>query len=516
MKVVTTDQIRELDRRTIASGISGRGLMEKAGRSVGRVAAHFLSALDSEDSEPSFSCLVLAYKGCNGGDALVAARELIQRNQNVRVALFGAPNEFKGDSGWHLKQLKAASRKKNVGKLDLVTVRDAASLEKKAELRHDTVVIDGLFGMGLKRPLGPPFDEVVRWVNASGARIIAVDVPSGLDADSGKVLGEGIRADITVTMGLPKIGLLRQSAIDYVGKLVVADLPYPPEFIAEIKTDVHLIHESDLRPFLPRRKYSAHKGDFGHVLIVAGSQGLIGAANLCATASVRSGAGLTTLCVPDKVYSAVAAAAPPEVMVRPLSDTHFENFAQRVNVLACGCGLGQSAEAKSLVEILVRRWSQPMVLDADALNAIAPDPNILLDAKAPIIITPHPREMARLIGKTVDQVQADRWEIAKQFARRYKVIVILKGARTVVASPLGEIWVNSTGNPAMASGGVGDTLTGVIAALLAQKLKPFDAARAGVYLHGLAGDLAAQKRGERAILASDLLTNLGSAFATLT
>ncbi len=518
MKAVTADQIRELDQRAIAAGVSGRVLMEAAG-----LAVHLASyKLDLPRKRwPCFHCLVLAYKGNNGGDALAAARQHLENAGVVQTAIFCAARELKGDTAWHYRKLKSSIelevRRHGNGEppIEIVHIVHESALEEKAKPQDAGIIIDGLFGTGLKRPLSWPFDEVVRRVNASGARVVAVDISSGLNANTGEPMGGiAIRADVTVTMGLPKIGLLKEAAIDYVGKLVVAKLPYPPELIEQIKTDVNMIHEDDVRLMLPRRKFSSHKGDFGHALIVAGSQGLTGAANLCATACARTGAGLTTLCVPENVYPILAAACPPEVMVQPISDATIESFASRYASLGCGCGLGQSPEAKKLVENLIRRWPSPMVLDADALNNIAANPKILLQAKAPVIITPHPSEMARLTGKTATAVNADRWNIAKTFAREHKCIVVLKGARTVVTDG-NELWINVTGNPAMASGGVGDALTGILTGLLAQGLKPFDAARAGVYLHGLAGNLAHEKLGGRAILASDLIEHLNAAFATI-
>lgn len=514
MKAVSAEQIRELDRRALEAGVRGRELMEAAGGEVGRVVDGLLRPRDCRGEEPPFPFLVLACKGNNGGDALVAARALRERLHNVCVALFCAPSDLRGAARGHFRLLQRQRRKRNTGRLQILRLRTAEELDRRAGLARALFVVDGLFGTGLRRPLEPPFDEVARRVNSSRARVVSVDLPSGLHADTGEPMGAAMRADVTVTMGLPKVGMLKEAAVDYVGKLIVARLPYPPQLIAQIQTDVNLIHQEDVRSWLPRRKFSAHKGDFGHAFLVAGSQGLTGAANLCATACARAGAGLTTLAVPEDVYPILAAACPPEVMVRPLFDSTLEAFAARANALACGCGLGQSPEAKRTVETVIRRWPTPMVLDADALNNIAANPEILRQAQAPVLITPHAGEMARLLGTTAAEVNAERWNIARNFARQHNCIVVLKGARTVVSDGR-ELWVNATGNPAMASGGVGDALTGILAGLLAQRLAPFDAARAAVYLHGLAGDLAAEKLGSRALLAGELLGHLPAAFAAL-
>jgi NAD(P)H-hydrate epimerase len=318
-------------------------------------------------------------------------------------------------------------------------------------------------------------------------------------------------------MGLPKIGLLKPPAADFVGRIEVADIGFPQDFVDEIETDVELLTASDISPLLPRRRRSAHKGDFGHLLIIAGSEGYTGAPVLAAGAAARAGAGLVTLAVPQNVYAIIAANSPPEVMPRPvdfgapLSPLFFSGF----NAVAIGPGLGQHADTRRLVWQVMSSCSLPMVVDADALNVVAQNVAALKKLEKPLVLTPHPGEMARLADKTAQQVQADRLEIARSFAQECGVVTVLKGAGTVISDPAGKLWVNSTGNPGMARGGMGDALTGIIGAFLVQKMTLVDAARAGVFLHGLAGDLAREKLGESAMLTTDLIEHLSAAFAML-
>jgi NAD(P)H-hydrate epimerase len=301
-----------------------------------------------------------------------------------------------------------------------------------------------------------------------------------------------------------------------VGHIEVADIGMPREFVEEIQTDVELLTAQDIKPLLPPRRRSANKGDFGHLLVIAGSEGYTGAPVMVAHAAVRTGAGLVTLAVPRNIYPIVAAQCPPEVMPQPvefeqLSPTYFARF----DAVAIGPGLGQQAETQKMVWKVVSSCPLPMVVDADALNAMGQGVAALKKLRKPLVLTPHPGEMARLTGKTVKEVQADRWGLARSFAQEYGVVMVLKGAGTVVTDKSGGIWINSTGNPGMAKGGMGDALTGIIGAFLAQGMAALDAARVGVFIHGLAGDLANEKLGARAMLTTDLIEHLGPAFAKL-
>jgi NAD(P)H-hydrate epimerase len=488
MKAVTTEQIRQLDQRTIAAGTPGEVLMERAGYAVARTAVEFLKRHDSR------SALLFAGKGNNGGDAIVAARHLAGAGCHATLVLLCPRGELQGDSLTHFRKLAGVE-----------------VVEWPGELPAAGVVVDGLLGTGLKDEVREPYAAATKFINALRLPVVAIDIPSGLDSDTGEVHGVCVRADVTVTMGLPKIGLLKPAAADFVGRIEVADIGFPRQFVDEIQTDVELITRADI--VLPERRRTAHKGDFGHLLVVAGSEGYTGAPVICAHAAARTGVGLVTLAVPREIYAIVASSCPPEVMPRPVTfDELSPNYLSQFDAIAIGPGLGQKPEVQKAVWRLVTSAATPMVVDADALNALAQGVAALKKVHARMVVTPHPGEMGRLVGKSAKEVQADRWEIARGFAQEYGVVTVLKGAGTVVADRSGKLWINSTGNPGMAKGGMGDALTGIIGALLAQGLDPLDAARAGVFVHGLTGDLAAEKHNETAMLVSDLILSLGAAF----
>lgn len=488
MKAVTTEQIRELDQRTIAAGTSGEELMERAGYAVAKTAVEFLKRRDSR------SALLFAGKGNNGGDAFVAARHLAGAGCEPTVVLLCRRDELRGDALTHFQRMVGVK-----------------IVEWPCELETAGVIVDGLLGTGLSGDVREPLASAIRFINHQPSTIVAIDIPSGLDSDTGEVHGSCVRADVTVTMGLPKIGLLKPAATDFVGRIEVADIGLVE---TDVSGDVELITREDIH--LPARRRSAHKGDFGHLLVVAGSEGYTGAPVICAHAAARTGAGLVTLAVTREIYPIVASSCPPEVMPRPVTlDELSPSFLSQFDAIALGPGLGQKAEMQKAVWKLVTSAAAPMVVDADALNALAQSVAALKKVHGRMVVTPHPGEMGRLVGKSAKEVQAQRWEIALGFAQEYGVATVLKGAGTVVADQSGELWVNSTGNPGMAKGGMGDALTGIIGALLAQGMSPAEAARAGVFVHGLAGDLAAEKHGERAMLANDLILNLGAAFGTL-
>jgi NAD(P)H-hydrate epimerase len=520
MKIITTSQMRELDRLAISAGTAGETLMETAGEAVADAACQLARRFRGN------SILVFAGKGNNGGDAFVAARRLRAHGFSVTLALCCRPSEIKGDALKHFQRLNeplpdewAEEYECNIETVEIHNAKDALAAFDKAE---PIVVVDGLLGTGLEGAPRSPIAEIIDAINFREIPVVAIDVPSGLNSDTGESAGAVIHATVTVTMGLPKIGLVRPCALDIVGRLEIADLGIPRSLLSLMDTDVHLITADDVRRLLPARKRTAHKGAFGHVLVLAGCEGLTGAAVLCAEAVARSGAGLVTLAVPQKIYSIIAAQC-REVMPRPLADTDAGSFSlkaldgiddliARCNVVALGPGIGQHPETREFVHRFIARCLRPMVLDADALNAIAHKPSVLKQAKAAIVVTPHPGEMARLTDSTTERVQSRRWETAREIAAAHGVVTVLKGAGTVIARPDSqEIWLNMTGNPGMAKGGMGDVLTGLIAGFIAQGISPFDAARVAVHLHGLAADAVATKTCEQTMRATDVLENLSTA-----
>ncbi len=505
MKAVSTDQIRDLDRRTIESGVPGEHLMERAGFGVARIAARILERPPQRGSR---TVLLLAGKGNNGGDAFVAARHLAAAGCEPTLVLLADPAELRGDAATHFKRMIGV----NVMDLPLRPEPLVNSLQQLAGDGRVQLIIDGLLGTGLGGQVREPMRSVIEWINHQHRPVIAIDIPSGLDSDTGEVHGVAVRAAHTITMGLPKRGLLQPAAADYVGSVDVVDIGFPAALVAEYQTDAELITAADLAPLFPPRQRTSHKGNYGHLLIIAGAEGYTGAPVLCAHAAARSGAGLVTLAVPEHIYPVVAAQCPPEVMPRRLEKLMgLDGF----SALAIGPGLGQAPETQQQIFHWLGASKVPLVADADAVNAVATHLKVMDDVKAPVVFTPHPGEMARLMDSTAAEIQADRWGAARAFSHQHGVVLVLKGAGTIVTDNTAPLWINLTGNPGMARGGMGDALTGIIGAFLAQGLQPLDAARAGVYVHGAAGDRARDRQGETAMLATDLISVLGEVFEGL-
>jgi NAD(P)H-hydrate epimerase len=524
LRVVTAAEMREIDRRATAEyGISGLVLMENAGFRVFECARRVLGELEGK------LVVVLAGKGNNGGDALVAARHLVQHGAQVRVILDGDPAVVTGDAGVNLEIWRRLGQR-----LYLLQDRNGIQVLQLALMQAD-LVVDGLYGTGFKGGVRDRARRAVEAINEVGKPVIAVDIPSGVEADTGAVRGVAVRADHTVTFGLPKLGLVLEPGASYAGELHVVDISLPRALL-EAPDGRYLLTAALVRNWLPARARDAHKGRFGHVLVVAGARGMLGAACLAAKAATRSGAGLVTLAVPRSLQE-TAAGFQAEIMTLGLPETgagtlnraareQIEEYLGRVTVLALGPGLSTHPETAELVRELLPGVRIPCVLDADGLNAFgmkdrgtgAAAPEIEggfppgRPHAAPLVITPHPGEMARLLGSRVTDVQADRLGTAERAAGEWRCTLVLKGARTLVAAPGGPTYINPTGNPGMATGGSGDVLTGMIAGLMAQGLAPKQAAAAAAYLHGRAGDLAAAERGQAPLLAGDLLEKLPAAF----
>jgi NAD(P)H-hydrate epimerase len=367
--------------------------------------------------------------------------------------------------------------------------------------------------------------RIVEVLNGSGKPIVAVDIPSGLEADTGKANGPCIRATHTVTFALPKLGLILEPGADYAGELHVADISIPTVLIEKEAPQRYLITADMVKEWLPPRPSAAHKGDFGRVMVVAGSRGMTGAACLVGEAALRAGAGLVTVAVPESLHDIMESKL-TEVMTVPLPDTgkgslsrdarqKILSLLENANVLAIGPGLSTVPEVVTMLRELLPSVRIPCVIDADGLNALAGEVDVLRKIQAPVVITPHPGEMARLMGVTIREIQEDRLSVAGKAATTWNEVSLLKGARTVVAAPNGAIYINPTGNPGMATGGSGDVLTGVVAALIAQGLGPAQAASAGAYIHGLAGDIGAGIKGMIGLTAGDILLNLPAAIMNI-
>lgn len=496
MKTVSAAEMRDLDRRTIEDGVTGEELMRRAGQGVADLAQDILT------SRKGHSILLIAGTGNNGGDVFAAATLLSGSDLEVEVWLCGSQSQVKGDAQLHLKKMVRAG----------IIPKEVRSENDLIPKHHPGLIVDGLLGTGSKGAPRGFMGRLIEWVNleAQFAFVLSIDIPSGIDTDSGTAAGQAVRADLTATIGLPKTCLIRPDAIPYVGNLEIIDIGIPFEFIDDTEgcKQAELIDRSDL--LIPRRARDSHKGDYGHVLLIGGSKGFTGAIAMAARAALRSGAGLVSLLTPEEVYPVVAQAAGPEAMVHAFPDignltVDFSNDWKKVTSVCAGPGLGKHPE---FIERLLQTCPVPLVLDADALCV---SPEKIANAKCPVVLTPHPGEFERMFGESV----TDRWAQAKDAAERTGQTVVLKGAGTVVAEAGHKLSVNLTGNPGMATGGSGDVLAGLLTGLLGQGMSTGEAARTAVYLHGLAGDIAAEDWTQEALIATDLIRALPDAFRML-
>ena len=514
-KLTTAAQMREMDRRTIEDySVPGIVLMENAALRVVDVIAERFGPLTGK------RIAVVCGKGNNGGDGLAIARHLAARfGAKVSVHLTAEPSEYEGDAAENYKMAAAFG-------LDIRPV--FPDLYRGIDL-----IVDALFGTGIQGGVEGNFAEIISAMNDEHRPIVSVDVPSGLDADTGDVQGACVKAAVTVTFALPKIGLILYPGADYVGELVVADIGMPRQVMAADEVCVSATEASDIADRLPARENGrdSNKGKFGHVTVFAGSSGFAGAPTLSAEAAARSGAGLVTLAVPSSIQPALMARVSPVVMTKGLAETADGTFskaaldaaltlAAKGTAAGIGPGLGgtDDNDTRAFVREFVSRCPVPLVIDADALNCLALErdrgASAVKSRTAPTILTPHPGEMGRLLGTDAKAVQAGRRAAVEQAVHTYNCVVLLKGARTLIASPDGRLAVNTTGNPGMATGGAGDVLTGLTATLLGSGIAAWEAAAAAAYLHGLAGDLAAAEQGGPAgLIATDLIDFLPAAIA---
>lgn len=506
MKFFATSQVRELDKFTIKNEpITSIDLMERAAQKI------YLEVLRRVESDNPI--LVFAGPGNNGGDALALARMLLQSTFNVQVVLL------------HTGVLSAdceTNRQRLTARFPAVVTEQTTHFEAPL-IEKNTIIIDGLFGSGLTRPLTGIFAEAVKWVNDSNCKVFAIDIPSGLHGEENTPLapkGEQdnaiIEADYTFSFQFPKLAFLLPENAVFVGKWEVLDIGIHPQVIAETASVFYYLEKSDIQSVLkPRTKFS-HKGAFGHALIVAGSCGMAGASVLASKAALRSGAGLVTVHGPSCNRTIVQTAV-PEVIFQ--SDENKNVITQLLstesyNAIAIGSGIGTSAETADMLEIFLKQQDKPCILDADALNIIGQHPNLLELIPTNSILTPHPKEFERLLGESC-KTGYERVLKASEMAQKLCVIIVLKGANTLIATPGGKMYFNSTGNSGMSTAGSGDVLTGILAGLLAQGYTPEETAKLGVYIHGFAGDFALKNESEESMIASDIICKLGETFQTL-
>lgn len=509
MFLVTAEQMQRMDSYTINTlGIPGRVLMENAGKGA------FDMLVQKFAPDESTKIGVVAGRGNNGGDGFVISRYLMDLGVPVTVFLLSIKERLTGDARANCILLeKFLDHHENS---QIIEIPDADRLaENRARLLHQDIFVDAIFGTGLNAEVRGFYRDIIQMINHTGKPVFSVDIPSGLDSDTGRPLGFAVRASATATFAFAKAGHVLYPGNEYTGDLEVIDIGIPRFTADREQVRLRQIRARDIFPLFPVRKFDSHKGSFGHALVLAGSPGKTGAAALCANAAMKSGAGLVTLAIP-KSLNPVLEPQVIEPMTVPLPETRqgclsltarqeILALAADRQAMALGPGIGTDPDTRDLIKAILPDIKIPMAIDADGLNCIAECPDILRSVQAPVILTPHPGEMARLCALSTAQVQEDRLGAAARFAKDFRVILVLKGAQTVTAMPDGRIFINSTGNPGMASGGMGDVLTGMILGFLAQGFSPENAARAGVYIHGLCADILADRQGGFGFLASDLI-----------
>jgi len=521
MKLVTSSQMRNIDQKTIEGiGIPGLELMEKAGRGIALVAKEMLG-------DPATKVVIIfCGRGNNGGDGFVVGRYLSQWGARVEFFLTVKRNEVKGDAKINLE--KAVD-------LDLPIVEISRKEEIPSRIKAD-LIVDALFGTGFDGEIKGYLKDIIEMINSSGIPVLSVDIPSGLHADTGKFIEPCVKANRTVTMALPKIGHFFFPGKEMSGKVTVVDIGVPEHVVEEEKISLNLISKEEVKRMIPARQGDSYKGSCGRTVLIAGSTGMTGAAFLASLSCLRTGAGMAILGIP-RTLNPILEMKLTEVMTKPLPDVRkkgalalrglgeIRKLLKWGECCAIGPGLGQHFETIELVRRLISKLTMPAVIDADGLNALAKDISILKECEAPLILTPHIGELSRLNGLAIAEIAKDRIKYASDFAKEYNCVLVFKGAPTIISEPEGQTYVNPTGNAGMATAGSGDVLTGIILGLLAQMLMlnkdedikklMLNSARAGVFIHGLTGDLAKQEKGELGMIAGDMMEKIPQALAEI-
>ncbi len=507
MKLVNSREMKAIDHNAIKEyGIAGIVLMENAGIRCVEVIEEILGVTAGK------TVVILVGRGNNGGDGLVIARHLLNAKAHVFVFALSPPEVLPPDSRTNYEIFKNMG-----GQFSLLQKEEDLDSLLLCLLNSD-LIVDALYGIGFKGSLSEYEARLVDMVNWCNKPVVAVDIPSGVDADTGLVHGAAIKATHTISFALPKIGLVLEPGKDYVGTLSIADISIPYKLLEDSRLQTNLITADMVGPLIKRRPAESHKGTFGHALLVGGSVGLTGAVVMASYAALRCGAGLVTAALPESLVPVVDGVM-TEVMTSPLPETGqavvglealaiLDNLMNTVSVGAIGPGMSDHSEAAAVLQHILQHSGIPLVIDADGLNALAGNTEVFKQRQVPIVLTPHPGEMARLTGKSIAEIQSHRLAIARQYALEWGVTLVLKGNKTVVADPAGNLFVNIIGNPGMATAGSGDVLCGIITGLIAQGLKATEAAVAGVYLHARCGDQVAEHKGQRGLVAGDLIAAL--------
>ncbi len=530
MRVCTAEQMTRIDKDTIASGIPGEVLMERAGTAMSELLLDFLDDLDDHghghgqcggchsEAEAGPEVLVLCGRGNNGGDGLVVARLLAENEVRVKVLLLAGGNALSGDSGLNLSRLP--------GTVEVLDPPADQWLPVLAELLEDTdLLVDAMFGTGIKTPLGVEYVDLIRAMNDSGLPCVALDIPSGVSGNDGSADPVAVAADMTITVGLPKLGLLLPPGRDFSGDIEVVDIGFSAEICDQNAMDLHWLSRSEYLAMLPPRRSDSHKYECGSLLAVGGSRKYGGAAHLMGLGALRSGAGMITLGIPAGQEAAIRAGLPEIILVSlaesgagtiaPVPDLVLSELMDRKQAVAVGPGLGADPETDAWVVDFVRGLEQPAVLDADGLGAFARTGSQPGCGPGGAVFTPHAGELARLTGLTTEEVCTRRMELVPELAAAWGVVLMLKGSPSLIAAPNGMLFVNPSGDDSLARGGSGDVLTGLIGGLLAQGLDPLQAALLGAYLHGRAGTLAAEGRSSRSVLVTEIAGAIGPIFESM-
>jgi hydroxyethylthiazole kinase-like uncharacterized protein yjeF len=514
MKILTSQQMKGVDTKAIQDlGIIGPILMENAGIQITREILKKFPRIEKE------KVVIIAGRGNNGGDGFVVARHLFNRGCRPDVLLLASKKDLKGDAALNA----GIAGRIGIGIKEITSPRRWGAV--KRILSKATVLVDGIFGTGLTKPAGGLYAAVIEDINKSEAFKVAVDVPSGLSSDTFEIIGPCVRADLTVTLAAAKVSHVFPPAENCVGELKIADISVPSFLLDDEDFRLEMLEPGMIRPFFQRRKRNTHKGTYGHLLVVSGSLGKTGAAELSGKAALKMGAGLVTAATPKSCLPIVAGGM-MELMTEPLPETEAATISAKAlegvlsllegkNALMLGPGISTHESTREFVLSLLPRLKVPAVLDADALNNIAYRPDVLKSLSYPAVVTPHPGEFSRLVKLSIQDVLADRLELVPRFAAEYGVYVVLKGYRTLIASPEGKVFVNPTGNPGMATGGTGDVLSGMIGSMVIQEKDFLKAVLAAVYIHGLSGDIAASRLGEKFLTAGNLIDSLPEAMEAL-
>ena len=519
MKVATPKEMANIDRRTQEKyGLPSIVLMENAARGI------FEILKDWKKDLLHIKILILCGKGNNGGDGIAIARHLSNAGTKVKIALLSRKRDLKGDPKTNLKVALASG----IEMEEIVEKRDLKKI--KLDLERTDLIVDGIFGTGFQGSAKGLSASAIELVNDSGVPVLSIDLPSGMNGETGTIEGPCIRANLTATLGLPKPGLFFSPGREAAGRVEVIDIGLPRKAIEEEGIRLNVMEEEEIRSLLPKRYPNSHKGKYGKVFCLAGSVGMTGAASLTALSSLRSGCGLVYLGLPESLNDIVEEKL-TEVITKPLPETEGRSIAlsaleeilsllKQSDIFALGPGLSTHPETRSLLRRLIERIAIPTVIDADGLNNLSFDLTPLTMRKdqrdpTPFVLTPHPGEMSRLMDLPMEEVLRNRVEVARKASREFQSILVLKDAPTVIADPSGEVFINPTGNSGMSTAGSGDVLTGMIAGFLAQGLSPLDSARLGVFLHGLAGDIASEEKTEYGLIASDIMDAIPDAIKRL-